>query len=533
MSEPTAPVVSPTTPTEPLQETANPGVNRLLEILRRLALLTGTLMAVWLTVKPADALFRVRDVDFAKLKKWDARRMQSDLKMMSRISGMPIDPNDPTINTAPTLSLEQYIAKQTKDRLIEVSGSQWSEFYNGIQQTLAGKTKTFARNVSVGYGSYLLYFPANAALLKELSNRVDARNVFTYVALRDGDSVKYMEVLFQRPQSAFHNAPNWLLYPLRRFAAWWFIAGLLAYVAIPWYRKGPDELRYSTARAMVVPDFLGLFMTVFFVTLPILVITSNASSSDPMDMLGFRNGWWPVTLVMWFMACSGLATLIVALWYANFSLVISPSGFRRRTLFSDNRYAFTDMVAVEPARRAWPWWLRTLAILIGLLNWRLLGAILIGSSQEAYGIAIRFKDGRKLKLWMTHLPGFERIFHALRNAGVPLDTELVKIIDEDLTSIEPAKKPGRGGKVAAGILLVLAIGGALTWHFWPEKTRPVKHELTYTYEALAQRRQLLDEMQKIGLRMKNIGGTAEFDNLMKQYNTLEKRYDAILPTEED
>lgn len=471
-----------------MSETTDFGPNRTLEIIRRLCLLVGALATAWCLVKPTDALFRVRDVDFAK---------------------------------------------QTKDRLIEVSGSHWTEFYNAVQQTLAGKSKTFARNVNRGYGSYMLYFPTDAAPLKELADRLGDAKVFTYVAVRDGAGAKYMEVLFQRPQSVLHDAPNWLFYPLRGQAGWWFIVGMLAYAAIPWYRKRPDELRFSTGRAMIGPDMLGMVMSVFFLTLPILVITGNARASEPLDLLGFHSGWWPLSLVMWLMACSGLATVIVALWYAMFSVVLTSTGIRRRTLLSEDDYAFADMVAVEPARWAWPTWLRNVVRLIGLLNWRLLGAVLIGSSEEAYGIAIRFKDGRKLKLWMTDLPGFERIFHALRKAGVPLDPKLANIIDEDLASSAPATKPGRGGKIAAGILLVLAIGGALTWQFWPEKTRPVKRELTYTYEALAQRRQLLNEMQKIVTRMKQVDGTAEFDDLMKQHDALEKRYDAIQPAEED
>lgn len=508
------------------------GPNRTLEIIRRLCLLAGTLATVWCIVKPTDALFRVRNVDFAKLQKQDSRRMRSDIKMMSRISGATIDPNDPTINTAATLSPEQYFAKQTKGRLIEVSGSQWTEFYSGVQQTLAGKSETFVRNVNAGYGSRLLYFPTDAAPLKELTGRLGDTNVFTYVAVRDSNGVKYMEVLYQRPQSALHDAPNWLLYPLRGQAGWWFIVGLLVYASIPWYRKKPDELRYSTGRAMVGPDILGMVMSVFLLTLPILVITGNARGSEPLDLFGFHSGWWPITLVMWLLACSGLATMIVALWYATFAIELTPTSIRRRTLLRSEEFAFADMEAVEPARWAWPTWLRITAIFIGCFNWRLLGAVLIGSSEEAYGIAIRLKDGRKLRLWMTHLPGFERVFHALRKAGVPLEPELAKMIDESLASLEPAAKPGRAGKIAAGILLVLAIGGMLAWQFWPEKTRVVKRELTYTYEALGQRRQLLNEMQAIANQMKQARG-ADFDKLMKQHDVLEKRYDAIQPTEED
>ena len=504
-----------------------------MEILRRLCLLGGALATMWLALKPADAFYRVRDVNFAKLQKFDARRMRSDLKMMSRESGVEIDPNDPQINTATVLSLDQYIAKQTKDRLIEVSGPEWASFYDDVQKTIAGTSKTFDRNVSLGYGSYMLYFPTATAPLKDLAGRIGPDNHFTYVALRDGDKVKYMEVIFQRPQSNYSQIPNWLLYPLRRYAVWWFIVGLLAYAAIPWYRKGTDELRYSTARAMVVPDFLGVFMTVFFCAMPILVITTNARGDDPVDIFGFHNGWWPITLVMWFMACFGLAVIFVALWYACYTLKITPTGLCRSRLPGTDEYAFADMEAIEPAKWAWPWWLRILVILISLSRPRLAGPVILGAFEEAHGIAIRMKNGRKLKLWLTHLPGFPRIFHALRKANVPMDTELAKNIDEDVAGAEPEQKHGVGGKIAAGIFMTLAIAGMLAWHFWPEKTRMVKHELQFSYEQLAQRMELTSQMQKIAEQMGKVAGTVEFDKLMKQQDELEKRYNAIQPTEED
>lgn len=517
-----------------MDETTDFGPNRTLEIIRRICLIVGVLATAWAIVKPTDELFRVRDVNFTKRQKQDAQQMRSGIKMISRVSGMELDPNDPALNTAPTLTLEQYIAKKTANSLIEVSGRQWLQFFDDVEQTLSGKSRIFAQHLNAGSSSlYMLYFRTDTAPLKDLDGRLGDNNEFTYIALRDGNKLRYIEVLYQRPQSAFHDAPNLLLYPLRAYAVWWFIAGLLLYAVIPWYRKGPDELRYSTARSMVTPDFLGAFMAVFFFTLPILVITTNAVSSEPMDAFGFTNGWWPLTLAMWLLACHGLAAMFVALWYSCFTLQITQTGLRLRKLTNAGDYAFADMEAIESSHWAWPRWLRIFAILIGLLNWRLLGAIIIGSSEEAYGIAIRMKDGRKLKLWMTHLPGFQRIFHSLRTANVPLDPELAKIIDEDVAEVETEPKPSKAGKVAAGILMTLAILSALTWQYWPATTRVVKHELQFSYEQLAQRRQLLNEMMKIASQMKDIGGTVEFDRLMEKHDALEKQYEAIQPTEED
>jgi hypothetical protein len=522
------------------------GPNRTLEILRRLCLIVGALLTVWAIVNPCDALFRVRDVNFAKLQKKEAGRMHSDIRMMSRLSGMTVDANDPTINTAPTLQLEQYIARKTKDSLIEVSGSQWSGFFDGVRDTLSGKSQTFIRNIHVGAGSYMLYFPTDAAPLKELAGKLGDNKNFTYVVLRDGDNVRYIEVLHQRPQSAFRDAPNWLLYPLRKQAVWFFILGLLVYAALPWRHKNPDELRYGTARAIVMPDMLGTFMTAAFFALPILVIATNANPSEPMNIFGFSNGWWPLTLVLWLLACFGLCITFVALWYACFTLQITESGFRHQTLFREGEYAFDDMEAIEPAHWAWPSWLRTIAILIGFLNWRALGPILVGSFEEAYGLTIRMKDGRKLKVWISHLPGFQGIFHALRRHNVPLDPELAKIIDQDLAEAAPTPKSGKGGKIAAAILMTLTITGLLTWQYKPEKMLVVKHELQFSYEQLEQRRTLLNEMQKISASMQQAlslpkdatreqssAGIQQSEELQKQYQELEKRYNAIQPTEED
>jgi nucleotide-binding universal stress UspA family protein len=143
------------------------------------------------------------------------------------------------------------------------------------------------------------------------------------------------------------------------------------------------------------------------------------------------------------------------------------------------------------------------------------------------------RDGRVLKLWVTQLPGFERIFRALRQAGVPLEPELAKAIDEDLATAEPEPGPGRAGKPAAAVLVVLACLGTLVWQFWPETVPSMKREPTYTYEALAERQALLEAMRKVAEEMGGAAGTPRFDELMKQHDELEARYNAILPTEEE
>lgn len=501
------------------------GPNRTLELLRRVCLLVGTLLSIYTLVQPADALFRVRTVDFAKLQKKDTGWNRS----------------------TPTLTLEQYIAKKTADRLVEVTGREWAEFATSSEATLAGKSTELARHLNVGFSSPdSLYFPTTTAPLRELVGRLNDGHVLTYVAVNDTGTIRYLEVLWQRPPDALREAPNWMLFPYRRHAIWAFIAGLLLYVLLPWYRKGTDELRYSTARAMVVPDFLGLALTVFFGTLPVLIILSNSSSSGPPSLFGFSNGWWPITLAMWLMACGGLAVLVMSYWYATFSLWISSDGFRLRTCFRDDTYAFADMVGMEPYRQEWPLWLKVVAFYMVLARPRMAGPLILGATQETNGIAIRMKDGRILKLALDYLEEMERVFRALRQANVPLDPELAQIIDEALANPEPVTPPGKGGKIAARILVVLAVVGALTWHYWPETTRVVRHEPQYSQAQLTERLELNRQMRAIETQMKQAlalpanatpeeraAGMRKFEELKQQLDALERQYDAIQPTAED
>ncbi len=522
------------------------GSNRTLEIIRRFSLLTGALLTIWMILKPSDALFRVRDIDFTRLQKKDASRMRSDIRMLSRESGLQIDPNDPTINRAPTLRLDQYIAEKTKDRLIEVSGARWSSFFDEVQGTLSGNSSAFARHLSDSYGIYKLYFRTNESPLGELIGEFNKDKNFTYVSLHAGGHIRYLEVIYQKPQAAHSEAPGWLMYPLRKNAVWFFIIGLLVYVSIPWHRKNLDELRYSTARAIVIPDMLGIIMTSAFFALPILVITGNAQSSASLDIFGFSNGWWPLTAALWLLALCGIAIIVTALWYACFTLRISESGFGIKTLFREGEYAFAEIKAIEPAHWAWPRWLRTIAILLSFMNWRAVGPVILGSLEEAYGVGIRMRDGLMLKVWITHLPGFQRIFHALRLHNVPMDPDLTTIIDQDMAGGIPVPKSGKGGKIAASILATLTIAGLLVWQYTPEKERVVKHELQFSYEQLAQRSALMEEMQKISASMtralelpkdaspeQRATALQQFEKLQEQYQELEKRHDAIQPEEED
>ena len=503
-------------------------------------------MALW----PAEALFRVRGVDFSKLQKDKGQRMASNLRMMSRVSGEKIDPNDPQINTAPRMALEQFIAESTKGRLIETSGPAWAGFRKSGVQTLSGASTELADHLSVGRGSKFLYFATSTAPLSEIAGRFSDGNPFYYVAIADG-GVQYLEVLFQRPQGAMQDAPSRLQYPCLHQAVWFFIAGLLGYALIPWYLNGANELRYSTARSMVVPDLMGVVMVSVFFAMPFLIISHNASSMSPFALLDFTDGWGILTVVFWLFALGIGSIIAVALWYATFSLSLRPDSLGRRTLFADEDYPYAEITSVEPAVKDWPKWLIVaswLVVLFGSARHSLqMGGMLL-ARQRNFGIKIRSRNRRDVFISINYLPDFNRLFHALKQHGVPLHPELASAIEENpgLATDTPATTPGPAGRIAAIILLVLVVGGAQAWHYWPEPRVKVERKLTYSTEALAQRMQLTEQMRQITLQMnkalelqksstpaERAQGASLFDALMKQHDDLEKRYNAIQPTEEE
>lgn len=536
--------------------TDNSGPNRFIEILRRLILVAGFLAATGMALHPADALLRVRTVDFAKSQKQHASRMSSDIKMMARESGADIDPS---INTAAHMTLEQYIADETRGRLLEVESRDWLNFYDSAVRTLTGRSTDLAHNLGHGIMDRCLYFPLLHAPLSQLTGKIRDDNRFLFVAIKDGTTVKYLEVIFQRPGDLHRYAPAWLLYPFRQHAVWFFIAGLLGYALLPWYCKGPQELCYSTARSVVVPDLLGAVMTTLFFAAPLLIITANAPTSTPLRLLDFSAGWGVLTAIMWAFAAGFASITVIALWYSTLSIVLLPTGIRKRTLLSTNDYPFASMTDITPISQDWPKWLKVISWLVFIFgsarNSMMIGGMLL-TRQIGHGMAIRCNDGRTLKIWINNLPGFEYIPRALRKAGVPMDAELGKIVDEDLAGATTTPQEGKTGSsptVLAWILMLVVISGALIVHFKPEKLPRIELRLQFTNEALAQRMALLKQMEDVSNQMQALSKesdqilanpasasktrVAEIQaanmKLINQFQELSKQHDAIQPTEEE
>ncbi len=199
------------------------------------------------------------------------------------------------------------------------------------------------------------------------------------------------------------------------------VAAIVAYVGIPWPRHGPRVLAYSRGSSVIGPDILGFVLTAFFFVLPILVVADHSESFDVGRLLSVEYGWIWLTGVMWFMAAICATIVVVALWYATFAVHLLPGGMVRFNLLGRAEWRWADTVRAEPAHFAFPTWFRVAATLVGCLNWKLMGAILVGANAEMNGLRLVARDGRTLTLWADHMPEFPRIVQEMDAAGVPLE----------------------------------------------------------------------------------------------------------------
>jgi hypothetical protein len=479
-------------------------------------MVTAGAMLIW----PVQTLYSVKTVDFARQQKQDLKRFKSAVQSVAKEAGMN---ESPDIQSPDNVPLEEYIAKETEGRLIDVSGAQWIRLYDETAQTLSGKSTVLAGHLEREFTPDHLFFAVDSQPLSELAGRLDDKQRFTYVRIGQDNTARYMSVTFVRSGDALGHAPGWLVFPQRPNAVWVFILSLALYLFLPWHRQVLNELRYGQLRSVVLPDILGVLLTCAFVLLPILVIPRNASSDQAWHLLDFSAGWGFLTLFMWFMALGGLSIIVIVLWYATFSLFVMPDRIRRVTLLGEKEYPFSDMTAVEPAVWALPRWFRLTMLFFGLFNWRLMGAVLLGTMRSAAGIAIRMRDSRTVNVWMEHLQQGERLLMALRANNIPMPPEMAAVIPAKAPV--PAQSGTAKGMVAAVAAFVVLAGLALALALRPDRIPVVKPpEPVITIRAYKERQAILKEIS--GLRAEMEATLEEMKKLpVDKSGELQKKYD--------
>lgn len=510
---------------------------RWVEIIRRVALIAGVLAAAGMLAWPTQAVWRVGRVDFARLQKARVRSIAEAAKTVAREAGLQ---ERPQVEAGLEEPLDRFIARETRNRLHEVHGPAWAKFFEDVGATLSGRSRVLAGHLEDASHPNALYFALTQEPVASLRNAVSDEQPLAYVRLADADPHQFLAVTFQRSAAAMRDAPNFIAFPWRKGAVWVFLAALAVYCFLPRPRSVPGEFRYHQARAAILPDGLGISLTTLFFVLPILIIASNAVSYRPWGLLDFSKGWGVLTLTMWLMALGGIAIIALAAWYATFSLFLLNDRLRRITLLDRAEFLYSDIQSVEPVSWTPPRWLKGLMIIAGLINRRLMGPMILGTTSRMTGIQIRCKQGRTVNVWLDHLPGASLILQTLQEKGVRIAPQL---LDREwdcaaTPRTRPASSPSRLGPVIG----FLAVGGAaLAIALWPRAERVVVPPRPAISPEIHARQQLiLLEMRKLQPQLKAASeavGTADpatraeaarrYENLMGRFQELHRQFEEL------
>jgi hypothetical protein len=375
----------------------------LIEIVRRVLACLCLAGAAVTFLTPASALINVAPVDFAERQK---RELFADDRR---------------------LPLVDYIAKETKDRLVSVQGSEWQTFFQAVNATTSGQPPNAGWNARASQGwspGNSVFFRPDEAPLNRVTGKLNDSFSLTYLALADGTPTRYLGVTYLRPFEMLDSAPPGLAYPWRPFTLWLALVGLAIYVLLPRAKHPPEALTYSRLSAVLLPDLLGFFLFGVFFALPLFVIPHASSDANLFDVEG---GWIFLTLFGWLFALLGIVLLAIATWYAAYEVLMLADRLRVTDLFSQRECLYRDMARVDIYTIQPPRWLMVGGLIASFFNWRALAPTLI-ASRAAHGIEIARKEGRPLQILMNALQGTERLLQAFREHGVLLTPDVEELL---------------------------------------------------------------------------------------------------------
>jgi hypothetical protein len=369
----------------------------MIEIVRQIVLLTCLLAAIASALVPEPALLAVRPVDFA-----------ADQKRLPRL--LTVDE-----------SLEEFVARRTEDRVIQVEGSEWAAFFQAVADAAGGQPSTADWSARLGaeFGySRDVFFRPHEPPLYAVTGGLDDNRPFVYLLLYQRNQAQYLGVNYERPRDASHYAPTWLMYPYRHFSLWVLLAGVAIYVLLPRRRHPKGAAVYSRFHAVIMPDVLGCLLAGTFFAIPLFVVPANAPAAD--QMFSWEDGWAVLTAICWLLTLLGAFILAWAAWYAGYEILILPDRLQVTTLWRMQEYLYEAMTGVKkPAIRKSSGWLSCLVLLFALLMPAAAGSVEALQSTEQNDILVECRDGRRLRIRSMALQGLGRVLKSLKQAGVP------------------------------------------------------------------------------------------------------------------
>jgi hypothetical protein len=345
------------------------------ELWRRILLLAGICAALGLALYTPRSLVRVRPFDFAKeyadLFKDKGPKVGGAMELgQALIQEMEKEK-----------TLDEYIASETENRRIDVSGDAWQRFYNEIAAAANGKPSNRAWSARANKGD--VFFGPDEEPVSGISDRlqiISQLSTVAYIVLPTPEGRKFLELRFG---SGFEpkkiGGPKAMVFPLRRFSLVFLLLGIAAFVLLPRPKRSAEVVSYERIGNVIAQDILGIIFCTFFFWVPV-------HSADPFQQVYGEN----LGGTMFFGLLFGLSFLFLwtAARRAAFQVVVEDQGLRLKTLGKNKLYPYENM------REA------------GYLS----------RKNMRSGLEVKNKDGTILRLDWSGLLHFERILEALSQA---------------------------------------------------------------------------------------------------------------------
>jgi len=397
------------------------------ELWRRLALLIGVLAGLGLFFFVAPAMISVTAVD------WE----QEQAKELKSSSGF-VSAEHKRLSQLP---LKDYIYEKTNGQVTHIDAEQWQYFFQQVQlasfgqysQSVhgnrvseedkddfwkpSGPVQVFFKPWEIPFEQWGLTAQEDAEIY--ISTTDSGRNNFFLVSYENyWSSVTAMSTPYRTP-------PDWLFHPYRLVGIGFLVVGLLLYILLPRRRRSPEDIGYAAGR-LVAGDIVALIILVPFYGLPFLINGGTVQSITEM---------WPISLIMWCLAASGVLLLYFSAWYASYRIELTPTALYLITFKGVQECRYNELTSVELVSLRNPGWFRKLFIALAMFSFlggrsstQPVGSALLAASAAYGGLELRGR-GKPIYIWFTDQMGgtivnnFDRVPEALRAAGIQINQE--------------------------------------------------------------------------------------------------------------
>lgn len=407
-----------------------PGAN---ELWRRVALVVGALIGLALFYYVAPAMVSVTAVDWEEKQAGELGGSGLATQEKKRLSALPLD---------------EYIRVKTAGQITVVDGGEWERFFQQVRLASNGEYESsqFGSRVSEEDKDDFwkptrpvqVFFKPEEMPYTQWG-LVESDGQTAYISTDSGSETLYLCLKYHDYQtsvgamsSPYRVAPGWLYHPYRTIGIMIMILGLLLYIFLPRRQKLPDDISYSTG-SMVAGDLVGVILLAPFYGLPYLI---NGGTIQAFT------GLWPITLVMWMIACICISLFYSNAWSASYRIELTPQALSVVTFKGVKELRFDEMAGVDLVTLRNPGWFRKLFLAVAFLSvvggsassTQPVGSALLAEAAAYGGLAInRSNGGKPVYIWFSDQRGavlinnFNRVQEAIAVSGVPFNKEIKEI----------------------------------------------------------------------------------------------------------